>query len=53
MQKSNKVPDTGLALFMEASGALLMGLKAQSTFSRGLRSLGRKVNSEGLCTPTK
>ena len=25
MQKANKVPDTGLALFMEASGTLSMG----------------------------
>ena len=25
MQKANKVPDTGLALFTEASGALSMG----------------------------
>ena len=25
MQKANKAPGTGLALFMEASGALLMG----------------------------
>ena len=41
----------GLALFMEASGTLLMGLRRRAPSGEGLRSLGRKVNSESLCTP--
>ena len=50
-QKAKKVPDTGLALFMEASGALSMGWKHRALSREGLRSPGRKVNSEGLCAP--
>ena len=29
----------------------LDGVKVQSAFSEGLRSQGRKVNSESLCAP--
>ena len=41
----------GLALFMEASGALSMGWRCRAPSREGLRSPGRKVNSESLCTP--
>ena len=41
----------GLALFMKASGALLRGWRHRAPSREGLRSLGRKVNPEGLCTP--
>ena len=41
----------GLALFMEASGTLSMGLRHRAPSGEGLRSPGRKVNSESLCTP--
>ena len=41
----------GLALFTEASGALLMGRRCRAPSREGLRSPGKKVNSEGLCTP--
>ena len=51
MQKTNKVPDTGLALFTKASGALSMGWRLREPSREGLRSLGRKVNPEGLCAP--
>ena len=48
-QKANKVLEMGLALFTEASGALLMWWKCRALSQEGLRSPGRKVNSEGLC----
>ena len=49
--ESHKAPDTGLALFTEASGALSMGRRCRAPPREGLRSPGRKVNSESLCTP--
>ena len=49
MQKANKAPDTGLALFTEASGALSMEGTCKVPSREGLRSPGRKVNSESLC----
>ena len=49
MQKANKAPDTGLALFTEASGALSMEWTCKVPSREGLRSPGRKVNSESLC----
>ena len=42
MQKTNKVPDTGLALFMEASGALLMSEGAERLLKRVLEAQGGK-----------
>ena len=53
MQKTNKVPDTGLALFTKASGTLSMGWRCRTLSQEGLRSPGSKVNSEGLCAPKK
>ena len=41
----------GLALFTKASGTLLMGRRCRAPSREGVRSLGRKVNSESLCTP--
>ena len=41
----------GLALFTEASGALSMGWKCRALSQEGLRSPGRKLNSESLCAP--
>ena len=49
MQKASKVPDTGLALFTEASGILLIGRRSRVPSQEVLRSPGRKVNSESLC----
>ena len=40
----------GLALFTEATGALSMEWKCRALSQLGLRSLGRKVNSESLWT---
>ena len=40
-----------LALFVKASGALLTGRRRRVPSQEGLRSPGRKVNSESLCTP--
>ena len=51
MQKANKAPDMGLALFTEASGALSMEWRRRAPSREGLRSPGRKVNSESLCAP--
>ena len=51
IQKTNKAPDTGFALFTEASGALLMGRRCRVPSGEGLRSPGKKVNSESLCAP--
>ena len=51
MQKANKAPDTGRALFTEASGALSMECRQRAPSREGLRSPGRKVNSESLCAP--
>ena len=48
-QKANKAPDMGLALFTEASGALSMGRRCRAPSVEGLRSPGKKVNSETLC----
>ena len=53
IQKTNKVPDMRLALFMKASGALLTGRRRRVPSREGLRSPGRKVNPEGLCAPKK
>ena len=39
----------GLALFTEASGALLVGWRHKVPSWSGLRSPGKKVNSESLC----
>ena len=50
-QKANKAPDTGLALFTEVSGALSMGRRRRALSRLGLRSPGKKVNSESLCAP--
>ena len=50
-QKGNKASSTGLALFTEASGALSIEWRRRAPSREGLRSLGRKVNSESLCTP--
>ena len=41
----------GLALFTKASGALSMGWRRRAPSPDGLRSPGRKVNSESLCAP--
>ena len=41
----------GLALFTEATGALSMGRSCRAPSREGLRTLGRKVNSEGPCAP--
>ena len=41
----------GLALFTEASGALSVGWRRRAPSRSGLRSPGKKVNSEGLCAP--
>ena len=41
----------GLALFTKASGTLLMGWGHRAPSREGLRSLGRKVNSESPCAP--
>ena len=51
MQKANKAPGTGLALFTKASGAVSRGRRCRAPSQEGLRSPGRKVNSESLCTP--
>ena len=40
----------GLSLFTEATGAVSMEWKHRALSQLGLRSLGRKVNSESLCT---
>ena len=52
-QKAKKAPGTGLAQFMEASGSLSMRWRHTAPSQEGLRSLGRKVNSEGFCAPKK
>ena len=39
----------GLALFRKASGALSMGRRHRAPSREGLRSPGRKMNSESLC----
>ena len=44
-------PCIGLALFTKASGTLLMGWRCRVPSQEGLRSPGRKVKSESLCTP--
>ena len=41
----------GLTLFKKASGALSMGRRHRAPSREGLRSPGRKVKSESLCTP--
>ena len=41
----------GLALFMEATGALSMEWRWRAPSRLGLRSPGKKVNSESLCAP--
>ena len=57
-QKANKVPDTELSLFTEAAGPLLVGWGCRTPSPRwrcgapscsGLRSPGKKVNSESPC----
>ena len=57
-QKANKVPDTELALFTEATGALSVGWgrrtpspwwRHRAPSRSGLRSPGKKVNREPLC----
>ena len=50
-QKANKAPGTGLALFTEASCTLSMGWRCRAPSREGLRSPGRKVNSESLWAP--
>ena len=50
-QKANKAPDMGLALFTEASGTVSMGRRRRVLSRLGLRSPGKKVNSESLCAP--
>ena len=49
--ESQQSPCMGLALFTKASGTLSMGWRRRAPSWEGLRSLGRKVNSESLCTP--
>ena len=49
MQKANKAPDTGLALFTEASGTLSMERRCRAPSRLGLRTPDKKVNSESLC----
>ena len=51
--ESQLSPCTGLTLFKKASGALLMGWRHRAPSREGLRSPGRKVNPESLCTPRK
>ena len=51
MQKANKAPGTGLALFTKASGAVSRGRRCRAPSQEGLRSPGRKVNPEDLCAP--
>ena len=59
-QKANKAPDSELALFTEAAGALSVGWGHRTPSPRwrrkapsrtGLRSPGKKVNSESPCAP--
>ena len=59
-QKANKAPDSELALFTEAAGALSVGWGHRTPSPRwrrrapswlGLRSPGKKVNSESSCAP--
>ena len=49
--ESQLSPCTGLALFTKASGALSKGWRCRAPSWEGLRSLGRKVNTEDLCAP--
>ena len=60
-QKANKAPDSELALFTEAAGALLVGWgrrmpspwwRRRAPSWSGLRSPGKKVNSESPCVPS-
>ena len=59
-QKANKAPDTELALFTEAAGAFSVGWgrrtpsplwRCRAPSRSGLRSPGKKVNSESPCFP--
>ena len=59
-QKANKAPHTELALFMEAAGTLSVGWgcrmpppwwRCRVPSWSGLRSPGKKVNSESPCAP--
>ena len=59
-QKANKAPGMELALFTEAAGALLVGWgrrtpppwwRCRAPSWSGLRSPGKKVNSESPCAP--
>ena len=49
--ENQKSPCTGLALFMKALGAVSMGWRYRAPSWEGLRSSGRKVNSESLWAP--
>ena len=59
-QKANKAPGTELALFTEATGALSVGWgcrmpapwwRCRAPSQSGLRSPGKKMNSESHCAP--
>ena len=51
MQRTNKALDTGLASLMKAPGALLMGVKAQGTFSRESEKPGQESEQyRSLCS---
>ena len=60
-QKANKAPDSELALFTEAAGALSVGWgrrtpspwwRCRTPSQLGLRSPGKKVYSESPCIPS-